>query len=51
MTQETPAILFETKPTERLVVAVSSRALFALEDGHRVYACLLYTSPLALVES
>lgn len=38
MTQETPAILFETKPTERLVVAVSSRALFALEDGHRVYA-------------
>ena len=33
MTQST-----SDKTVERLVVAVSSRALFSLEDGHRVYA-------------
>ena len=38
MTQATPTDTIEPSASERLVVAVSSRALFSLEDGHRVYA-------------
>ena len=38
MTQAAPADPIVPKSSERLVVAVSSRALFSLEDGHRVYA-------------
>ena len=38
MTQVPPTDSVVPKASERLVVAVSSRALFSLEDGHRVYA-------------
>jgi 5'-nucleotidase len=38
MTQAAPANSIVQKTSERLVVAVSSHALFSLEDEHRVYA-------------
>jgi 5'-nucleotidase len=38
MNSETPFNPIESKSSERLVVAVSSRALFSLEDGHRIFA-------------